>query len=79
MISIKQVIVFLSLLLQVQSFTVQQPLSVSSKVVSAKQYRFGLQMSDGKEEEKKDLYDDEVRVRKCVSRLISVLFLRLKK
>lgn len=47
MISFKQIVVLLSLLLQAQSFSVQQQrLKISSSIGSTKQYRFALRMSE---------------------------------
>lgn len=55
MISICKLFVFASLLLQVNGFTVSQPMSLSSKAASAKQYRVVARMSGDAAEEAEKL------------------------
>ena len=57
MISINKLLVLASLLLQVNGFTISQPMTVSSRTSVAQQHRVVAQMSDDKKGG--DLYDDE--------------------
>jgi hypothetical protein len=63
MISLTSIVVFVTLFLQGNGFTLTPPAAlVSSKVASAKQFRVVRSMSENDEASKKsgDLYDDEV-------------------
>ena len=71
MVSFSQIIVFLSLMLQVNAFTVSRPMSLSSRVASVKQQKVVAQMSDDAAAEAAKLRAKALELKKEVAELRS--------